>query len=1220
MNMFKRNKRDKEYVLGAPLNNATAFSKASRGLTRRKKKQEVEEEPVLDLSTALPEANEFRTSLLMPNLSARFSMLREQDDPNTKVGKASDDSVLFPKRVSRLNLFQSNYLMDIAEVESIKSSFKPPFADNRQSTASDGYASDDGASSVMARSRPGEGNSLFGGRQKMYMIASGSMRDLPHGMVGAKHIYDHDVAPSAFQRYRREQHGMRDSCVSTQRTSLPTTDADDTDGARSPSTAFSKNRGTQSSTNSGPSNRRTSTAATSIVLDSPVHRNGSNSAVPKIKERDVHSPNETISFATSPNTRRVRDASERPSPIRLSGSRSAVNLRDSNTPASPTPASRATTSNVTEGLAALDFGLDSVDSRSIYIASATRARSPPAVSDLGTINALASEIQPKDRGKATALGLFHKPAQQYDDRLFEERQIRVHEGRGSSPIADASTTTRTSTESQVPEQSHGSSSQTSPNSPPQGDDFPNIPPIPSQSPSPILGNRASGDSMGQRPLSASRTRSKSSASAKEANVKARVESLIRRQNAELAAMEAQHLHNTRSFVEVKPPSPRLEARKSVTSLCPENDVPPDKVKQLQLPTPSADPETRPPLSDVHPALRDGATSFSPAVPEAESGEPATMVCDPNSSKLALSTENQSPLEPDLCAPFGDSVTPATQGLGLSGLVRTHLRQDSDKSSMYPPPSPALPPISQSESQFSMASLPRSVDDVGGTSTELEHGQLKVEAPFVLDQPPTPMTLMSQRAQQLLGLATAIRDANKTEVSQQSSATEHASHQRNESTETQREMQRFDEELAKRREKIEEKLQSVQESSRPRSPSAGLEGGASGSRPRVSGRSNIDGVQSSKTMKMFGLSRDQTPSQGSETWQDQDRVRMTSSRQGSRPPTAQDYDRYGRVTPAQARSYSRNDNNEYDRSQSRSATRSATPSSRLGHRDRSISAADRSQSRTRPYGNDLVAPAMPGGFPISPNPQMSPYTEYDHQPESPFGNQHYERSTSSAAGQYRERNHYFESRAAPRGDNHVAWRHLQGGANDGSSSTGSVPMSAHARGPGSPGAVPWADGRSTPTANGRTTPSGNRKRSVAKGMISEPTFLSSTSSVPLVYLPRNGGPSLETSFTPPIPSMNPRRRGTGGESSLSPRLGGGTLPTINSPTTAEFGADVQAGELPPRVRHRLRKSSSEGGNMAAKARAQALIAEIEREKHTTPTGPMFPNRSATDLGAQYPRMF
>jgi hypothetical protein len=51
---------------------------------------------------------------------------------------------------------------------------------------------------------------------------------------------------------------------------------------------------------------------------------------------------------------------------------------------------------------------------------------------------------------------------------------------------------------------------------------------------------------------------------------------------------------------------------------------------------------------------------------------------------------------------------------------------------------------------------------------------------------------------------------------------------------------------------------------------------------------------------------------------------------------------------------------------------------------------------------------------------------------------------------------------------------------------------------------------------------------------------------------------------------------------------------------------------PRQRNRLRKISSEGGSMAAKARNQAMMAEFGRERLRSPALPVFPNRSATSL--------
>ncbi|KAK5005110.1 hypothetical protein LTR60_006354, partial [Cryomyces antarcticus] len=158
---------------------------AWRDPKRWKKNKKVQQEQKVEVNIlgALPSTDNFRTSLMMPNLSARFSMLREQDDPNSKLGKASDDSVLQPKRQSRLMDFGFTVggLSDIAERSSVTSSIRPPFAYGRQ----DSYVSDDGDGtdndssqngSLMSRARPGEGNVLFGGRQKVYRIPVGPPR------------------------------------------------------------------------------------------------------------------------------------------------------------------------------------------------------------------------------------------------------------------------------------------------------------------------------------------------------------------------------------------------------------------------------------------------------------------------------------------------------------------------------------------------------------------------------------------------------------------------------------------------------------------------------------------------------------------------------------------------------------------------------------------------------------------------------------------------------------------------------------------------------------------------------------------------------------------------------------------------------------------------------------------------------------------------------------
>ncbi|GJN71894.1 hypothetical protein PLICBS_005963 [Purpureocillium lilacinum] len=172
MNRFRTKKKNKDEVAAARPSIESEASGPFRMFGRKRSQEDAKKE--LDLASALPPTDDFRTSLLMTGLSARFSMLREQDDPNSKLGKASDDSVLFPKRQSRLADFGLGAgLHDIAEVESIRA---PPFSRFDSYNSSDDAASTSG--SIMNRSKPTDGNNLFGGRQKIYKIpAGGSARN-----------------------------------------------------------------------------------------------------------------------------------------------------------------------------------------------------------------------------------------------------------------------------------------------------------------------------------------------------------------------------------------------------------------------------------------------------------------------------------------------------------------------------------------------------------------------------------------------------------------------------------------------------------------------------------------------------------------------------------------------------------------------------------------------------------------------------------------------------------------------------------------------------------------------------------------------------------------------------------------------------------------------------------------------------------------------------------
>ncbi|KAF2280058.1 uncharacterized protein EI97DRAFT_109105 [Westerdykella ornata] len=425
MNRFLTRKKDKGDDIGGK-----KFKKGKKG-------QQPEPEPALDLATALPSNDDFRTSLIMPSLSTRFSMLREQDDPTSKLGKASDDSVLQPKRQSRLHEFGfvPGGLSDIAEVSSLNGSIRPPFAAERQDSF-DSHNTEDSSGSIMSRARPGEGNVLFGGRQKIYKVSNtGSSKGL------GKLLYEDDVHMSAFQRLRLQEKERKEQepdaqleqeAETEQQPSSPTKDA------YSPSVSgFSQRRETSSSTNSANANARSSTAATSIASQgagavapasspsvpsnntplSPTDSNRTATKGRRLYEQalDQHMYDQQSSAINRLNSiQRARAPTGRSTPpLLFSQARSATNLHDRFNRGAPLNAKDASSTG-----------------------SNSRPQSPPLVSPLGSDNedaqVLHSALQPNDRGKATAMGAFNKPKQAFSEQQYAERLKQLQQDRDIS--------------------------------------------------------------------------------------------------------------------------------------------------------------------------------------------------------------------------------------------------------------------------------------------------------------------------------------------------------------------------------------------------------------------------------------------------------------------------------------------------------------------------------------------------------------------------------------------------------------------------------------------------------------------------------------------------------------------------------------------------------------------------------------------------------------------
>lgn len=458
MNRFRTRRRAKDDSSAADQPSMPSF----KGFRRGKKSIEEEPKKEIDLSSALPSDDNFRTSLLMTNLSARFSMLREQDDPNTKIGKASDDSVLYPKRQSRLADFGftagSGGLSDIAEVESIKAPFLRGQVDS--------YFSDDADStkggSIMNRGKPTEGNVLFGGRQKIYKIPAGPTRSNGASGMGGRALYDDDVALSAFQLWRQSENNKRSS-GSKDTTTAGGQAVEEAEPLRSESPLFpgyNRKRETSSTTSSASLVARYSTAATSVTSQ------------PSTSTRESQPASTAASSATSTpalersvtRTRRLyeqaltQDMQDQQSSAfsrldtlgrqRLMGSRtpdlaqvtpsatplafqerfgerrsilaksSAPNLR-SFSPTATTPSTSGTP----------DLGSKAQTLPENRAAFGGSPPLSPPISETGDHALL--PIQPKDRGKATAMGVFQKPAEPYDESKYAQRQLQLQSGRDS---------------------------------------------------------------------------------------------------------------------------------------------------------------------------------------------------------------------------------------------------------------------------------------------------------------------------------------------------------------------------------------------------------------------------------------------------------------------------------------------------------------------------------------------------------------------------------------------------------------------------------------------------------------------------------------------------------------------------------------------------------------------------------------------------------------------
>ncbi|KAE8148036.1 hypothetical protein BDV25DRAFT_23350 [Aspergillus avenaceus] len=1132
MNRFRKTKKDKEKAK-EDVDAESTYSSISSKLTKKSKKEEPEEKPEFDLSSALPSDDNFRTSLLMPKLSARFSMLREQDDPDSIIGKACDDSVLFPKRASRLNLFghNPNLLADIDEVSTDGS--RPSFNLARDSYVSgaDGYGTDDDRShqeSIMSRARRTEGNNLFGGRQKVFKIPTKTAGSDAGGM-GGRAVYEHDLSLSAFQRLRLKEKEERAADEESQQ-DLYAQESED-----ALSRVSSTKRTTFSSTASGPTaNGRASTAASSVdeqsIAGSPHQETQNPFSKPttpgmapergSVKSRRLYGQSLAQSVQNQQNTtlNRLESLSRQragtPEMPRLNRnySRSATSLRDriqklpiaeptllKSRPSSP-PSLLSPTHQPDKANAEAKKPRESPK-------SGTPPLSPPA-SENEDGAALVAALQPEDHGKATALGYFNKPQSQYDDNQYSQRQLQMHEGRSTPQLSVSGRAT--------PQGNTGR---------PRGNSNASF--------RPRAGSISSHYSEAPRPSSRS---------------------------AATSAYESPRRNMNGTFFGNMSPS--------------ESD---DDEAEAVLELASGV------FSDefIHPALRP-ETPHKPSTPTGEQEEstlPEVRFSDLGDLKPIAEndTAEGAAVEAEAVPEKPDSPTLGPSGLGLSGLVRTHLRHDSDKSSIFLPPSPGLPP---------------KLDINESSSSDVDAMELTAQQTETPKKPVDPKELLNGSSWQGELVAR---------------------HRRGASTDTQREREEFENELAERRRKVQEKLKGMAENeSRSASPVSGRQtpdytqakpGNAFSLLKNKSTKHGLFSRQDQKNSRMLGLGNASTPTlAGDDQWREREDEERLPFSFGKHSNSSSPHVSGERSIRSRMGAFGRS---SHEDSRESSRSRGASPhSSFRARRDRSTSdASGRSKSRTRRDRDDLgtVEEAAPGFY------EHTAFPDFDQRGIASVASSArpsmevndipmYDRSSSAASGRYRS-----GSRSATPS---FVERPLHPPPTINPQMIGVSPRPSPIAPYSANATPPLHDISPDPSSSSASTSStslpqrpptqnGLQKRPVMKNLISEPTFLSSTSNVPTVGLPP--GASLSNGMaTPPLPPMNPRRRRQTTTQTILGAIRGGSekhesqyAPSIASSSMEEYSTFSDEGEDRPRTRNRLRKTSSEGGELNAKARQQIM---------------------------------
>ena len=1209
----------------------------------RKKTPAPEPKPEFDLNNALPPSDDFRTSLLMPKLSARFSMLKEQDDPTSKLGKANDDSVLFPKRASRLELFNSRPgLIDIAEDDQHQGSVRPPWAlDRTESYGSEGYGTDEG--SMMSRAKPGEGNTMFGGRQKIYKIPVGGAGSVKYfgtqddmeiptaGNMGGKPIYESDTTQSTFQKLRQREREERER-AGLESGIMRSSKEQDRSGSP-PYARYNRNRETSSSTTSVPSQSRSSTAATSVASQKSVYAaqdniNGitGNAALGQssshdrtfIKPRRLYGQaSDREQFEVLPALQRIGSFNRSRTPgIGLSGnplrqSRSATSLGDrfhrggqvnqslGFRSESPAPSSTPTR------LAEFDLGLNE-DANGNRMVDSGYGRSPPTSPpmspDLQAHNpdpTLVAATEPNDLGKATASGAFNKPRKQYDEQQYLQRQLQL-QGDRNTPSPQFSRPFSPAMSLMNDQASVGRSRNNS-----QGSNFSRNnsirrPWIEDRVPRPVPTGRST-------PTSRNRSESGSKAHAHQDF---------------LAEKDISSNESSPSIgSEIHEPS---SERESYTNKNYEAKSPADSVEPIF------------PIQDTSHL----AEPFDDTSSESRSYRSEKTITQSQTPSF-LQERQGPPIEADspTLGPVG------SEGLsnGLSGMVRAHLRSDSGQSSVYPDESPRRSRRSEAHASIlgHSTALEEQIEyeddaNAGGQPPQAATSPLFDNARSILEQAKTLRNLESSKAKQTLGKdkvqqilgGDAPRAPHDTKTGPLDQVRSY--HNRGASTETQKEREELALELAERRRIVQGKLQTFVESesrsaspapqARNRADSVGKTGNGLGLLKKSSHSSLAGKEKNAKAMKMLGLDGEASPSQppnGLFMMRDQlpDRAMPPQSKQRHEISAGMS-DALGLRHRQKAHADAVNHN---QKKHSRTSSKSSSAYS----------------------GTSEIPVSRPAAHPPAPL-DADKHGQADFAHNSPDQLNHRAgvskqdidgvlASQHNLGGRLRSNSKVSDptamaKRTAPAGTPYMMNPKNRPGP---PSTSNSAPSLREEQKYEASSQAPFSGSRFSPTRQFQRSGQ-NRKYSINKQDISEPTFISCTSSVDTVDLPpgaslKNGMDLVASSSAPPpIPARDARRKrtmtlrqafGRSDKSEYASPLASPSRSRTNHHDAREERSTFSDDEPSQKPKQRLRKIHREDGYNFKLQQAQSPLPSQTSFSHpTSPVGDHLPFQARKDPAA------